>query len=155
MNGNAAYYFLPWVRQGAATALTQPDTPGNGAPGRAALPVKLRVNASQADEVSVPLHLYGPGDVIGIDAREIVRVEPLNLTTNFPANYFTFVEFDRPDFPWLFTPARATVKTDNIEPDRLRPWIVLVVVSKQGSQLDANPRRPLPTLESPGPNCRT
>lgn len=143
----AAYYFLPWVRQGAVTALTQADTPGDGVPGRAALPVKLRVNASTADEVSVPLHLYGPGDVIGIDAREIVRVEPPHLTTNFPANDFAFVEFDRPDFPWLFTPARATVKSDNIEPDRLRPWIVLVVVSKQGSRLDADPRQPLPTLE--------
>jgi hypothetical protein len=147
MNGTsgtagAAYHFLPWVRQGAATAIPQPDTLGAGLPGRAPVPVKLRVNDAAADEVAVPLRLYGPGDVIGIDPREIVRVEPRPLTPDFPPHYFPFVEFDRPDFPWLFTPARATADTD-----RLRPWIVLVVVHKQDARLSVDPRRPLPALE--------
>jgi hypothetical protein len=143
----ATYYFLPWVRQGAATAITQPETLGAGLRARAPVNVKVRVNANETDQVEVPLSLYGPGDVIGIDATEIVRVEPRHLTQDFPAHYFPFVEFDRPDFPWLFTPASATVGGGGVKPDRLRPWIVLVVVRKQGSRLDADPNRPLPTLE--------
>ena len=44
-------------------------------------------------------------------------------TTNFAPNQFAAIEFDPPDFPWMFTPARPGAN------DRLRPWLVLVVVA--------------------------
>ena len=54
------------------------------------------------------VHLYGPGDVIGIDPRHVIRTEPRDQTVNFEPNYLAGIEFDYPDFPWLFTPAAAT-----------------------------------------------
>ena len=69
------------------------------------------------------------GDIIGIDPREIIRTEPRNLTPDFPPYLFPFIEFDRPDFPWLFTPGKPD--TDGC----LRPWVVLVVVPKQNSRI--------------------
>jgi hypothetical protein len=139
----AAYYFLPWVRQGAVAAV-QPGSNAAGSRIRAPVPLTLRVNGQVTDEVKVPLRLYGPGDVIGIDAREIIRTEPRHLTPDFPPHCFAFIEFDRPDFPWLFTPeAAATADAP------LRPWLVLAVVRKQVAQLSVDPRRPLAVLECP------
>ena len=53
------------------------------------------------------------------------------------------VEFDRPDFPWLFTPAVPDADK------RLRPWVCLVVVRKESATLTAAPNQPLPVLECP------
>ena len=65
---------------------------------------------------------YGPGDVTGIDPRQIVRCEPPDGTTTFEPNHFAALELDAPELPWLFTPAAASAA------GRLRPWLVLVVV---------------------------
>ena len=51
------------------------------------------------------VELYGPGDVVGIDPRHIIRTEPRDFTVNYEPNYLCGIEFDAPDFPWLFTPA--------------------------------------------------
>ena len=50
-------------------------------------------------------HIFGPGDVVGIDPRQIIRTEPRPFTSNFEPNYLCGIEFDAPDLPWLFTPA--------------------------------------------------
>ena len=143
-----AYHFLPWVRYGVTAGLSNPDPLGAGVNARAPVPIRLRLHAAgpgtSADQV-VPapeLRLYGPGDVIGIDPREVVRTTPRHLTPDFPHNLLASIEFDRPDFPWLFTPAAPNQ-------DRLRPWIVLAVVRKQAATLATDSRRPLPVLECP------
>ena len=65
-------------------------------------------------------------------------------TTDFEPNCFPSIEFDRADFPWLFTPARANTN------GQLRPWLCLVVVREQdGVQLTSTVDAPLPTLKSP------
>ena len=69
------------------------------------LTAALTVNTSQP--VPLTVRLRGPADVIGIDQHEIVRMDPRPGTADFEPNYFAAIEFDRPDFPWLFTPARA------------------------------------------------
>src|SRR6266567_4197930 len=106
----AKYHFRSWLRRGIGADAGQPD--GHGLPDRAALTVTLNVTAVQggsvADDTPPPqmtVHLYGPGDVIGIDPRHVIRTEPRNLTVNFEPNYLAGIEFDHPDFPWLFTPA--------------------------------------------------
>ena len=72
----------------------------------------------------------------------IVRLEPKPRTSDFEPNYFPFIEFDRPEFPWLFSPAKADAQ------GRLRPWLVLVVVRKQrGVELRPADDTPLPVLE--------
>ena len=87
--------------------------------------------------------LYGPGDVIGIEARAIVRSEPRGSIMNFEPNYLPFVEFYDEDFLWRYTPSAAS-------PDgrRLVPWLTLVVLEEgefEGPQ--ALPSKPLPFIK--------
>src|SRR5215218_10998616 len=140
---SANYVFLPWVRQGAASGIQTPDMSANQA-GVASVPVKLRVN--NTDDIDRRVRLYGPGDVTGIDPQQVVRTEPRHLATDFEPNYFPAIEFDRPDFPWLFTPAKADAA------GRLRPWLCLVVVQRQqGVDLLTSPDWPLPRLKIGSP----
>ena len=89
---------------------------------------------------------YGPGDVTGMDPKQVVRTVPRHLALDYEPNYFPAIEFDRPDFPWLFTPAKAN------DAERLRPWICLVVVRKQeGVTLRIDRTLALPVLEIKAP----
>jgi hypothetical protein len=138
----ARYLFLPWLRQGLTAAPNVPDPLGPNIPARLTMRVRLLVNDGEAAEM--PIDFYGPGDVLGIDPREIVRTEPRPRLANFEPNLFPFIEFDRPDFPWMFTPAKANSQ------GRLRPWLSLVVLPRgDGVRLEVNPRRPLPVLDCP------
>jgi len=116
------YRFLPWTRRGLAASILQTDTGGDLA-ARARLPVAITVTG--LTPAGVDLEVYGPGDVIGVDQRLIVRTEPRPNVTDFEPNYFAAIEFDLPDFPWMFTPARAGAQ------ERLRPWCVLVVLDER------------------------
>ena len=139
-----SYRFLPWVRRGLATRLTDPDPLTSDLPARARLPV--RVTMSTGDIADVTLRMFGPGDVIGVDPRTIVRVEPARFARNFPPDQMAAIEFDPPDFPWLFTPAAPGAG------DQLRPWIVLVVIEmQQGVEIAVSRSRPLPALTIAGP----
>ena len=133
----ATYRFYSWLRQGLLAGLSGPGASSTPSGGRLALPVRLRVNDRAPIDINV--QLYGPGDVTGLDTREIIRTEPHAHMTDFEPNYFPAIEFDRPDFPWLFSPAT---------PDgarRLRPWICLIVVPKERAVLKTN-QQPLPTI---------
>ena len=97
---------------------------------------------STASPVGKSVVLHGPGDVTGIDPQQVVRLEPKPGTADFETNYFPFVEFDRPDFPWLFSPAKADAQ------HCLRPWLVLVVVRRQpGVELRPAGGTSLPVLD--------
>ena len=136
--------FVPWVRQGAAGAIATVDTLGSSQPAVADVAVTLAVN----DEPLAPvaLRLRGPADVVGIDAHQVIRTDPRPNTSDFEPNCFPSIEFDRADFPWLFTPARANTNA------QLRPWLCLVVVRKQdGVQLTSTVDAPLPTLRIAAP----
>ena len=67
------YTLLPWVRQGLTASPLPADTLDSSPRARVLLPVQLNVNA---DPVKVNALLYGPGDVIGIDPKQIVRTDP-------------------------------------------------------------------------------
>ena len=131
---------LPWVRQGLAGAITTVDTLG---PEQAAVAdISVTLNVNNAPLPAVPVQLRGPADVVGIDAHQIVRSDPCAASIDFEPNCFPAVEFDRADFPWLFTPACANTNS------QLRPWLCLVVVRKQeGVQLTSTASTPLPTLQ--------
>ena len=120
---SARYRFLPWVRQGAATAIPTVDTLAAGVPDRPSLPLGLRVN--QRVDVPVSLRLFGPGDALGFDPSVVTRTDPPHLISGFEPNYFPAVELDLPALPWLLTPATGDAQ------GRLRPWLCLVVVRKQ------------------------
>jgi hypothetical protein len=143
----AQYQFLPWVREGAATAYTNADNlkavltaPAGKALSR--VPTVLTLNGQT--KVDVALRLYGPGDVTGIDPRVVIRVEPPAGTADLEPNYLAAIEFDSPAFPWLFTPAAAAAN------GRLRPWLVLVVLRRtEAARLRRMPGVALPVVNAP------
>lgn len=143
---NTSYYFLPWVRygllkhdQGMPILGDNAFQNGTAFPGRTKIHVELKLNDQLIDMQN--LSFFGPGDIVGIDAREIVRTEPKHLVPDFPPQLFPFIEFDRPDFPWLFTPGKPDAG------DRLLPWIVLVVLRKDDGKIITDVAKPSPELE--------
>ena len=92
------YHFLAWAQQGISATLANPDH-GGTLPARGVVNVGLTVNAEgpKPDQQSikpVPVQVFGPGDVLGIDPRHVVRTEPRDATTNFEPNYLAGIEFD-------------------------------------------------------------
>jgi hypothetical protein len=144
-----SYTFLPWLRQGLAKQISGVDA----ASGRATIEIRLRVEGERLDGTTLPAEpvpprpvaLYGPGDVVGIDRRAIVRTEPRDWITNFEANYLPYVEFYDEDFPWRYTPEPASGH-------RLRPWIALVVLTEDEFSEGARRREPpLPSIAVDAP----
>ncbi|HET9767744.1 MAG TPA: hypothetical protein VFS60_12895, partial [Thermoanaerobaculia bacterium] len=115
-----------WLRQGFGAEIPVDDDLGAGGPGteRAAVDVSFRING---EAVSKRVQVLGPGDVVGIHPRAIVKTEPRNFVTDFESNYLAYVEFYEEDFPWRFTPARAA---NELFESQLRPWIFLVVLQE-------------------------
>lgn len=142
----ARLLFLPWLRQGFAARLTQPDTRAASLPAVVDLKVSLAVTGNATTDPGATVRVRGPADVIGIDPRQVVRTEPANGSTDFEALDLAAIEFDNPDLPWMFTPAAADAQ------GRLRPWIALVVVRVQdGVRLRPAGSEPLPVLEIAAP----
>jgi hypothetical protein len=142
-----SYRFMPWVRRGLARAHDTPDGPSIMAP--PVLNLELKLQADEKGAVTTvsgkpTVRLYSPGDIIGIDTRLIVRTDPKPFATNFEPNYLALVEFDPPDFPWMFTPAKADSSR------RLRPWLVLLVLDRDRVRLPRlQPGAPLPSITIP------
>lgn len=120
-----SYTFLAWVRGGVGAVV---NTPAAGL--RATVDVAVPVQADgQADlQAGTTVHVRGPGDVLGLDERQIIRRYPLPEATDAEDTFLAHVEFDRPVIPWLFSPTAAAG-------DRLVPWIVLVVLEQGRYQL--------------------
>jgi hypothetical protein len=154
-----AYSFLPYARQGLGVHIHEGDQDSTIRV-RGSIDVRLRVTGQKiaggtdGADVPRPVQLYGPGEILGIDTKAIVRTEPRHWITNFEPNYFPFVEFYDEDFPWRYTPAKPS-------PDkrRLRPWLTLVVLQERAEgQSDAQAEftdhpdlrgRPLPSITVP------
>ena len=136
-----SYTFLPWARRGLAgrTAGVTSEAP---LPAQATVDVGLTLTSLPESRFELTLH--GPGDVLGIDPRLIVRTDPRPYATAVEPNYLPLIEFDPPDLPWLFTPASSGPD------DRLRPWCVLIVVDLSVvAAPHTEPGRPLPVVEIP------
>src|SRR5438874_12580480 len=121
------YAFLPWLRQGMANAITA--SPASGM--RASIHVELDVTgtpvtggAPLVQPASQDIALYGPGDILGVDPKAVIRVEPRAGVSNFESNYLAAIDFYDEDYPWRYTPAPPAGL-------QLSPWIALAVL-KQG-----------------------
>lgn len=150
----ASYTFLPWLRQGLANKIS-------GVSGaRATFDVELELKATnQGTNVALPplaaraVQLYGPGDVIGLDRRAILRADPRDWITNFEPGNLATIEFYEEDLPWRYTPALTTQNNR-----RLLPWLTLIVakersVATNGADVPAEfgevvqaPEKPLPSV---------
>lgn len=142
------YTFLPWLRQGVANQITSGDLDPNVTL-RASVQVTLELNATTPDggthteTISRPVALYGPGDIVGLESRAIIRTEPRNWITNFEPNYLPCIEFYDEDLPWRYTPAAPNGH-------RLRPWIALVVLKEGEFEEGRNIQgKPLPYISVP------
>lgn len=139
MNNIANYTFLPWLRQGIANQI-------NGQTGvRATIAINLTLTGEKVGggsetkpEIERDIEIYGPGDIVGIDQRAIIKTEPRNWITNFEPNYLPYIEFYDEDFPWRYSPTTPTGH-------RLWPWIMLIVL-KENEFVDGKniKDRPLP-----------
>jgi hypothetical protein len=137
---DARYQFLPWTRRGLASRVPVADSPTAALAPRAN--VSVGITLTSIAEQTVNLALYGPGDVVGVDPRMIVRTDPRPLAADVEPNYMPLVEFDPPDFPWMFTPAKADAT------DKLRPWCVLIVVDLEVVAAPVGKAgAPLPTID--------
>src|SRR5262245_52222940 len=122
------YSFLPWMRRGAANNISQADGDAT-VKVRAAMPLDVTLIGTKLDGgtdqqiVKRNVSLYGPGDIVGIDKKTVVKTDPVHRITNFEPNYLPYIDFYEEDFPWRYTPAAADVAKS-----RLRPWIALVVL---------------------------
>ncbi|MEO0532305.1 MAG: hypothetical protein AAF215_00350 [Cyanobacteria bacterium P01_A01_bin.123] len=136
---NTPNKFLPYLRTGAATVIDTVDNANS--------PAHFRTTATVAvngTPVSTPIHLFGPGDVIGLDQNQILRREPAPEEVDFEPNYFPMVELREADLPWRFTPTQA-------DPDGgVRPWLTLITLEVDAS-LAAQPsgEAPLPAIAAP------
>jgi len=148
MSTPSSYSFLPWLRTGVAGQITAADL-DPAVKARAGVNVALTLSGEALNgpalthPVTRPVELYGPGDVVGIDPREVIRTEPRDWITNAEPNYLAAIEFYDEDFPWRYTPAAA-------DPTglRLRPWIALVVLEQDidFEEVKAHAERPLPSI---------
>src|SRR6266571_3454662 len=112
---DADLLFLPWARRGAASAVLNPDTFGPARVGVVTTTASVQIN--NAAPAQVPVTIMGPGHVLSIDRRQIIRTDPAPGSRTFEPNFLPLVEFDEPSLPWLFTPATAGAQS------RLRPWL--------------------------------
>src|SRR5262249_24947545 len=87
------------------------------------------------------LAVRGPGDVLDFDLSPIVRRYPQPGASNAEDTFFVHVEFDRPEFPWLFSPFPA-------QNNRIPPWIALVVLEQAHSFIKRGSRGLPPVVQT-------
>lgn len=116
-------WFLPYVREGF-----RPSSDGASASvaWRAQASVNTRVGAGGRPPHDATTHfdLLGPGDVVGIDPAQVLRLSPARDTNRAEPEFFPCVELDSPDLPWAYSPATP-------DADRMLPWLALIVVEDQ------------------------
>ncbi|MDQ6688611.1 MAG: hypothetical protein M3Z50_13615 [Actinomycetota bacterium] len=118
------YTFLPWARTGIAQGVVAP-TSGI----RAGSHVHVAVHGGgRSVDVGQDLLVRGPGDVLAISSQQVIRKYPEDGHTKVEESFLAHVELDRPDYPWIFSPAAP-------QGDRLVPWLSLVVLRASRSTL--------------------
>jgi hypothetical protein len=140
-----SYAFLPWSRQGVSAKIKEADTMGSNdgaAVERASLQAELDIvsrgldNSEQTTTIKKGVQIVGPGDVLNISAKAIVRTEPKPGITNYEDNGLPYIEFYEEDFLWRYTPATAINQNGN--QTKLRPWLALVVLKEEEFKLQQN-----------------
>jgi hypothetical protein len=141
----ATYSFLPYLRQGLSNNLQS----AGGARGTFTVKLDIHGDATVTPANDKSVEIYGPGDIIGIDVRSVVKTDPHNRITNFESNYLVYIDFYDEDFPWRYTPAVPGAA-------RLNPWITLVVLADgEFTEGQSNATRPLPFITLKGADIKT
>jgi hypothetical protein len=116
---NAHYTHLSWYRTGLATAIASTAEDMRGV-----IEVKLtaRFTALDEEQAAHAVRLIGPGDILGLEARAVVRTDPRPLANDFEPSNLAAIDLFEEDLPWRYSPK---------VPDgaRLLPWLALVVLA--------------------------
>jgi hypothetical protein len=131
--------FASFIRQGLAASVTRPDgVPTGKLQTRASIKLNVKFNNDATGQTTAQpiLDLVGPGDIVGLDSRVVVRAWPPPNDNDAEFGSLALVEFDQADLPWRYSPAAAT--SDN----KLRPWLTLIVLDEGNGEA---------TLQSPTP----
>ena len=137
MSSFSKYIFAPWVRQGISNNINETDTLGTGTSSeteRAEIAVKVNWSGGTIEKSA---QLIGPGDIKSISQEAILKVSPLAASKDMESNYFPFIEFYEPDFPWRYTPASPTENVSAADKTKLRPWLALVVLEDENDGASA------------------
>ncbi|MEP7113916.1 MAG: hypothetical protein ABI862_11665, partial [Ilumatobacteraceae bacterium] len=113
------YVLLPHARSGIGAALDVPFAWMGPVRATVEMTVPIHDDVDHSD-AKMTMHVYGPADVTELDHRQVIRTYPKADAHNAEVDDLVQVEFDRPEVPWLFTPAGPTAQG-------LTPWITLVV----------------------------
>ena len=107
IHGHASQLHLPPLDAARHRAeIAAPDDLGvAAAPAPSAPRSSVSFNDQRPSRLQRRCEVLGPGDVVGINPRAIVKTEPRNWVTDFESNYLPYIEFYEEDFPWRFTPA--------------------------------------------------
>jgi len=105
------------------------------------LEIRIRGKDSILDEydpIILNLELRGPEKILGINPNMIARVYPPVNSNDEEPNYFAYIDFIDPDFPWRFTPPGIFTE-DNINNNRIDSWLSLVILSSDEiKQMETN-----------------
>lgn len=127
-------YFFSWVRKGLGNSIAEKDAWTFGECSASVLErpeinIVAEYNAFGVDEESdepvkmtheKPVKFVGAGDILGINGAAISKVVPAPASDTFPVQFYPYIEFWEPDFPWRYSPAAPNGKA-------LRPWIAMLV----------------------------
>jgi hypothetical protein len=146
------YTFLPWIRRGLSSKIDEVDNlnsfsvapPDGWNRGRSEMDIHVNIEAKKGDvklqdQVTQKIKVVGPGDIISIDKRIVVKTEPKNWITNYEPNYFPYIEFYEVDFLWRYSPA-APIN------NKLRPWLSLIALKESEFERDETLFASLPSI---------
>jgi hypothetical protein len=120
----AQYTFLPWLSTGMANVISS----DGGGRGNITVSFTLRSNQGASANISKDITLLGPGDIMGINQKAIIRAHPQPGSRSFRFNYLPFIEFYEEDLPWRFTPK---IRPENFAADQqLAPWLTLIALKE-------------------------
>jgi hypothetical protein len=133
---NANLTFVSSIQRGMDAGLARPDQiPAGLTEERVTLAVALDFQGGQISHTN--LKLVGPGDIVGLDPRAIVRTYPRRDDNDAEFGHFAMVEFDQADLPWRYTPAKPAGSIPGLT-DKLRPWLTLIVLAEGTELLDTD-----------------
>ncbi|SFG82647.1 hypothetical protein SAMN05660649_02824 [Desulfotomaculum arcticum] len=137
---NSSLTFLPWLRSGIGTLTKPADKLPNEKRRCTSLQVDTLCNGSVRDTHVQRVVLKGPGEVLGFNPQMIARTEPFAGENQFLPNYFPFVEFTDPDFPWRYSLddsiADNSTGTGRNSRVKIRPWIALIVLKRGAGEFE-------------------
>lgn len=131
MSGQTTNYYLPYLRRGLAARAISGSLSDKRPMVKISLSLEQYLRKKGGEEpdpfrrgLEKNVYLYGPGDVLGFDARAAIRkISPMDGLGTFKPHHTPYVEFRDPDFLWRYSLAK-----DERQQKYWIPWLSLIVL---------------------------